>query len=64
MKSERITYTGAYQYVMVNRGYDGNYIFADNKNKNHFPDYLEDSANKMHIRLFSYCIMEERNERR
>jgi REP element-mobilizing transposase RayT len=41
----------------MNRGYDGNDIFAGNKNKSHFLDYLEDSANKMHIRLFAYCIM-------
>jgi hypothetical protein len=28
----------------MNRGYDGNDIFAGNKNKNHFLDYLQDAS--------------------
>jgi REP element-mobilizing transposase RayT len=57
MRRERITYTGAYHHVM-NRGYGGNDIFAGNKNKNQFLNYLDDAAKKMKIRLFAYCIMD------
>ena len=53
----RITYPGAYHHVM-NRGYDGNRIFAGNKNKSQFLDYLEGASNQMKIRLFAYCIMD------
>jgi len=42
----------------MNRGHDGNNIFAGDENKNHFLDYLEDYSKKMHIRLFAYCIMD------
>ncbi len=57
MRRERITYPGAYHHVM-NRGYDGNRIFAGNKNKSQFLDYLEGASNQMKIRLFAYCIMD------
>jgi len=57
MRRERITYTGAYHHVM-NRGYDGNDIFAGNRHKSHFLDYLEGSAKTMKIRIFAYCIMD------
>jgi REP element-mobilizing transposase RayT len=57
MRRERITYPGAYHHVM-NRGHDGNNIFAGDENKNHFLNYLEDYSKKMHIRLFAYCIMD------
>jgi len=57
MRRERITYEGAYHHVM-NRGYDGNDIFAGNKHKSHFLEYLEDSAKRMKIRIFAYCIMD------
>jgi hypothetical protein len=56
MRRERITYTGAYHHVM-NRGYDGNDIFAGNRHKSHFLDYMEESAKTMKIRIFAYCIM-------
>jgi REP element-mobilizing transposase RayT len=42
----------------MNRGYDGNRIFAGNKNKSQFLDYLEGASNQMKIRLFAYCIMD------
>ena len=35
MKRVRITYQGAYHHAM-SRGYNGNDIFAGNKNKGHF----------------------------
>lgn len=57
MKRERVTYEGAYQHVM-NRGYDGTDIFAGNRHKSQFLDYLEDSAKRMKIRIFAYCIMD------
>ena len=57
MKRARITYPGAFHHIM-NRGYDGNTIFADHKSKSHFLDYLEDSSQKMKIRLLAYCVMD------
>lgn len=57
MRRERITYTGAYHHVM-NRGYDGNDIFAGNKHKSHFLDFLKESGKRMKIRIFAYCIMD------
>jgi REP element-mobilizing transposase RayT len=42
----------------MNRGYDGNKIFSGNKYKSQFLDYLEESAQKMKIRLFAYCVMD------
>jgi len=57
MRRERITHAGAYHHVM-NRGYDGNDIFVGNMHKSHFLDYLEESAKRMKIRIFAYCIMD------
>ncbi|MCP5106792.1 MAG: hypothetical protein GY950_25640 [bacterium] len=57
MKRIRITYPGAYHHVM-NRGYDGNPIFAGSKFKSRFLDYLEDSVSKTKIRLLAYCVMD------
>jgi hypothetical protein len=56
MRRERITYIGAYHHVM-NRGYDGNDIFAGNRHKSNFLDYLEASTKRLKIRIFAYCIM-------
>ncbi|MCP5107311.1 MAG: hypothetical protein GY950_28245 [bacterium] len=56
MKRERVTYEGAYHHVM-NRGYDGTDIFSKIRYKSQFLDYLEDSAKRMRIRVFAYCIM-------
>ena len=42
----------------MNRGYDGNDIFAGNQNKSQFLDYLEGASNRMKIRLFAYCVMD------
>jgi REP element-mobilizing transposase RayT len=42
----------------MNRGYDGKTIFAGNKYKNQFLEYLEDSSQKMKIRLLAYCVMD------
>jgi hypothetical protein len=41
----------------MNRGYDGNDIFAGNKNKARFLEFLEGTAKKMKIHLLAYCIM-------
>jgi REP element-mobilizing transposase RayT len=35
-----------------------NDIFAGNKNKSQFLDYLEGASGQMKIRLFAYCIMD------
>ncbi len=56
MKRERVTYEDAYHHVM-NRGYNGTDIFAKNRYKSQFLDYLEDSARRMKIRVFAYCVM-------
>ena len=42
----------------MNRGYDGNDIFAGNKNKAQFLEFLDGTAKKMKIRVFAYCIMD------
>jgi hypothetical protein len=55
MRRVRITYPGAYHHVM-NRGYDGNPIFAGNVTKSHFLDYLEGAVTEMKMRIFAYCI--------
>jgi len=57
MRRERITYPGAYHHVM-NKGYDGNAIFAESRYKSQFLDYLADSKKRMKIRIFAYCIMD------
>ena len=57
MRRVRITYSGAYHHVM-NRGYDGNPIFAGNVTKSHFLDYLESAVTEMKMRIFAYCIMD------
>jgi hypothetical protein len=38
----------------MNRGYDGNDIFAEDKNKTQFLEFLEGTAKKMKIRLLIY----------
>ncbi len=57
MRRERITYPGAYHHV-VSRGYAGNNIFSESQSKNQFLDYLEAACNRMMIRLFAYCVMD------
>ena len=42
----------------MNRGYDGNDIFSGNRHKSQFLDYLEESAKRMKMRIFAYCIMD------
>ena len=46
MKRVRITYPGAFHHDM-NRGYEGNDIFAGNKNEARFLEFLEGKAKKM-----------------
>lgn len=57
MRRARITYPGAIHHVM-NRGYDGNDIFCENKYKSQFLDLLADASKKMKIRILAYCIMD------
>ena len=56
MKRVRITYSGAFHHFM-NRGYDGNDIFAGNKNKAQFLDFMEGTAKKMKIHLLELWIL-------
>jgi len=47
----------------MDRGYDGNEIFARNKNKAQFLEFLEGTAKKMKIHLLAYCIKEIAREK-
>jgi len=40
------------------RGYEGNKIFFDDELKKAFIDFLEESADKHHIHLLSFCVMD------
>jgi len=55
MRRERMTYIGAYHHVM-NRGYDGNDIFAGNRHKSNFLDFLEASTKGMKIRYGIFIL--------
>ncbi len=57
MRRARITWKGAYHHVM-NRGYDGNPIFSKNSDKEIFLDMLKINSEKLRIRIFAYCIMD------
>ena len=46
------------QKLLIKGGYDGNDIFVGNQNKSQFLDYLEGASNRMKIRLFAYCVMD------
>ncbi|MEN8222026.1 MAG: transposase [Acidobacteriota bacterium] len=56
MRRARVTYQGAYHHVM-NRGYDGKPIFEDINDKELFLTFLKKYSEKLKIRIFSYCIM-------
>jgi len=57
MKRSRLTYEGAFHHCM-NRGINGESIFAGQQNKSQFLDYLEESVRRYRIKLYAYCIME------
>ena len=56
MRRARVTYRGAYHHVM-NRGYDGNPIFKERKDKEDFLSLLKLYSEKLNIRIFAYCLM-------
>jgi len=56
MRRARVTYQGAYHHVM-NRGYDGKPIFKDKSDKENFLTFLKTYSERLNIRVFSYCIM-------
>lgn len=56
MRRARLTYEGAFHHAM-NRGINGEDIFAGNKLKGHFLNLLDQVSKKMKIRVFAYCIM-------
>ena len=57
MRRARITYQGAYHHVM-NRGYEGKPIFKNVTEKEFFLELLKIYSEKLRIRIFSYCIMD------
>lgn len=57
MRRVRITFEGAYHHVM-NRGYNGNPIFKERNNKYDFLDFLKLYSEKLEIKLFAYCLMD------
>ena len=57
MRRARITYQGAYHHVM-NRGYEGKPIFKNVADKKEFLKMLKIYSEKLRIRIFSYCIMD------
>jgi REP element-mobilizing transposase RayT len=57
MRKSRVTWQGAYHHVM-NRGMDGENIFADSDLKRSFLEMLQEKSRKLKIRLFAYCIMD------
>jgi len=56
MRRVRLTFEGAYHHAM-NRGINGEEIFAQNQNKFQFLDLLKESSNKFKIRIPAYCLM-------
>ena len=57
MRRSRVTYHGAYHHVM-NRGYDGTPIFKERKDKEDFLSLLKLYSEKLNIRIFAYCLMD------
>lgn len=57
MRRARITWQGAYHHVM-NRGYEGKPIFRKKGEKEIFLDLLKVYSEKLRIRIFAYCIMD------
>ena len=57
MRRARVTYQGAYHHVM-NRGYDGKPIFKERKDKEYFLSLLRLYSEKLKIRIFAYCLMD------
>lgn len=57
MRRARITYEGAFHHVM-NRGIEGQAIFAGKGFKDKFIEILSEKKEKLKIRLFSYCVMD------
>ncbi|MCP5047262.1 MAG: hypothetical protein GY940_08825 [bacterium] len=55
MRSPRMTYTGAFHYVM-NRGKKGETVFPDDDSKTKFLDLLTEISRQLKIRLFAYCL--------
>lgn len=57
MRRARITYEDAFHHVM-NRGIEGQAIFAEQSFKDQFIEILSEKRVKLKIRLFAYCIMD------
>ena len=57
MRRARITYQGAFHHAM-NRGIEGRNIFQKKKYKEKFLELLVSKKERLKIRIFSYCIMD------
>jgi hypothetical protein len=56
MRRARITYEGAFHHAL-NRGINGDNIFAGNNSKSMFLDVMEGTAKNLKIKILAYCIM-------
>ncbi len=52
----RIEYPGAF-YHIINRGNAGESIYADDRDRRKFLDYLETSVKRFTIVIHAYCLM-------
>lgn len=52
----RLEYPGAF-YHIISRGNAGESIYADDRDKRKFLDYLETSVDRFAIMLHAYCLM-------
>jgi REP element-mobilizing transposase RayT len=57
MRRARITYEGAFHHAM-NRGINGDAIFAGSKSKAMFLDVMQGTASNLKIKILTYCIMD------
>lgn len=56
-RPHRIQLEGAY-YHIFNRGVEKRHIFSDEKDRRTFLSFLGEAVPQFHLRLFSYCLME------
>jgi REP element-mobilizing transposase RayT len=57
MRRARVTFQGAYHHV-INRGYEGKPILKGKNDKKKFLNLLKLYSEKLNIRIFSYCLMD------
>ncbi|MCK4420896.1 transposase [candidate division WOR-3 bacterium] len=57
MSRVRLTYKSAYHHI-ISRGIKGEDIFPDRKAKDFFLSALKEKSEKLKVRIFAYCIMD------